>query len=298
MKVILKQDIENLGRKGDTVEIAPGYGRNYLIPRKLALEITPSNLKMIEIERQALKKKIEQERLSFKELIQKLSEVSLTFTRKAGEKDVIFGSVSSSDIKEELGKLGFEVDKKKILLDEPLKRLGNYTVSIKVFYDDQAEIKVQVVREGVAREEKKEEIDKVKKEEKAKEKAAREEEKKEEAEEAEEEKKEEEKEEAKEERREEPQKEEKGEAEEPEEEAEKEPEEVKQEKAVETEEKIEMEAKGVEDKEEEKKEAKAGAAEEKKEEAKEEKKGKNKRGEEAEDEKSKAKEKAAGSTEE
>jgi large subunit ribosomal protein L9 len=271
MKVILKQDIENLGRKGDTVEIAPGYGRNYLIPRKLALEITPSNLKMIEIERQALQKKIEQERLSFKDLIQKLNEASLTFTRKAGEKDVIFGSVSSSDIKEELGKLGFEVDKKKILLDEPLKRLGNYTVSIKVFYDDRAEIKVQVVREGEAREEKKDVIDKVKKEEKAKEKAAAEEEKKEEAEEAEEEKKEEEKEEAKEERREEPKKEEKGEAEEPE--KEEEPEGVKQEKTDETEEKIEMEAKGVEDTEEEKKEAKAGSAEEKKEEAKEDKKG-------------------------
>jgi large subunit ribosomal protein L9 len=265
MKVILKQDIENLGRKGDTVEIAPGYGRNYLIPRKLALEITPSNLKMIEIERQALKKKIEQERLSFKELIQKLNEVSLTFSRKAGEKDVIFGSVSSSDIKEELGKLGFEVDKKKILLDEPFKRLGNYTVSIKVFYDDRAEIKVQVVREGEAREEKKEEIEKVKKEEKAKEKAAVEEEKKEEAEEVEGEKKEEE---VKEERREEPQKEEKGEAEEPEKEAEKEPEEVRKEKAEESEE------------------------------AKVEKKGEDKRGEEAEVEKGKVKEETEVSAEE
>lgn len=288
MKVILKQDIENLGRKGDTVEIAPGYGRNYLIPRKLALEITPSNLKMIEIERQALKKKIEQERLSFKELIQKLNEVSLTFTRKAGEKDVIFGSVSSSDIKEELGKLGFEVDKKKILLDEPFKRLGNYTVSIKVFYDDRAEIKVQVVREGEAREEKKEEIDKVKKEEKGEEEAA-----------VEEEKKEEEKEEAKEEKKEEPKEVEKGEAEEQEKEAEKEPEEVKREKAEETEEKIEMEAEGVEEtQKEKKKEIEAGAEEEEKGEAKGEKSGKDRKGEETEDEKSKAKEEVEVSTEE
>lgn len=288
MKVILKQDIENLGRKGDTVEIAPGYGRNYLIPRKLALEITPSNLKMIEIERQALKKKIEQERLSFKELIQKLNEVSLTFTRKAGEKDVIFGSVSSSDIKEELGKLGFEVDKKKILLDEPFKRLGNYTVSIKVFYDDRAEIKVQVVREGEAREEKKEEIDKVKKEEKGEEEAA-----------VEEEKKEEEKEEAKEEKKEEPKEVEKGEAEEQEKEAEKEPEEVKREKAEETEEKIEMEAEGVEEtQKEKKKEIEAGAEEEEKEEAKGEKSGRDRKGEETEDEKSKAKEEVEVSTEE
>jgi len=263
MKVILKQDVENLGRKGDTVEIAPGYGRNYLIPRKLALEITPSNLKMIEIERQALKKKIEQERLSFKELIQKLNEVSLTFTRKAGEKDVIFGSVSSSDIKEELGKLGFEVDKKKILLDEPFKRLGNYTVSIKVYYDDRAEIKVQVIREGEAREEKKGEIDKAKKEEKAEKKAAAEEEKEEESKEGE-----------------------KGEAEEPEEKAEKKPEEAKKEKAEETEEKMEMEAQGIEDTEKEKKEeTEAGGEEEKKGETKGEKSGEDRKGEETEDEK-------------
>lgn len=250
MKVILKQDIENLGRKGDTVEIAPGYGRNYLIPRKLALEITPSNLKMIEIERQALKKKIEQERLSFKELIQRLNEVSLTFTRKAGEKDVIFGSVSSSDIKEELKKIGFEIDKKKILLDEPIKRLGNYTVSVKVYYDDRAEIKVQVNKEGEVSEEKEEEIGKVKKEEKGEEKAA-----------AGEEKKEEEKEEAKEEKEEEPKEGKKGEAEEPGEETEKGLEEAEKEKA---EEKLEREAKGVEDTEKEKKEEiEAGAEGEK-----------------------------------
>jgi large subunit ribosomal protein L9 len=303
MKVILKQDIENLGRKGDTVEIAPGYGRNYLIPRKLALEITASNLKMIEIERQALKKKIEQERLSFKDLIQKLNEVSLAFTRKAGEKDVIFGSVSSSDIKEELEKLGFEIDKKKILLDEPLKRLGNYTVSIKVYYDDRAEIKVQVIREGEAKEEKKEDLEEVKKEEKREEKAAAEEEEKEEAKEAEEEKKEEEQEEVKEkekeEIREEPVKEEEVKTEGVKEEVQKESEKAKEEKKEEAEEKTEMEAKGVEETEEEKKkETKAGAEEEKKEEAEGEKKGQDKKEEETEQEKNKAEEEADVSGEE
>jgi large subunit ribosomal protein L9 len=192
MKIILKRDVENLGRKGDTVEVAPGYGRNYLIPKKLALEITPSNLKMIEIERQALKKKSEQERLSFTDLIQKLNEVSLSFIRKAGDKDVIFGSVSSSDIREELGKLGFEIDKKKILLDEPIKRLGNYTVPIKVYYDDRAEIKVEVVREEEAKEEKKVKIEEAKREEvMEEEKAETKKEIKEEAKETEEEKKEE-----------------------------------------------------------------------------------------------------------
>jgi len=147
MKVILKQDVENVGRKGDVVNVSPGYGRNYLIPKKLALEVTGSNVKMIAIEQQALKKKVEQERLSYQDLIQKLNQVTLSFRRKAGEKDHIFGSVSASDIKEELDKLGFDIDKKKIALDEPLRRLGNYAVPIKVYHDDKAEIKVAVVKE-------------------------------------------------------------------------------------------------------------------------------------------------------
>ena len=147
MKVILKQDVEKLGRTGDVVNVAPGFGRNYLIPRKLALEVTASNLKMIEIERQALKKKVEQERQSFQGTIQKLNQVTLTFPRRAGEKDVIFGSVSAADIKEALDKLGFEVDKKKIHLDEPIKWLGNFTVPVKVYHEDKAEVKVVVVKE-------------------------------------------------------------------------------------------------------------------------------------------------------
>jgi large subunit ribosomal protein L9 len=147
MQIILKQDVENLGRKGDIVRVAAGYGRNYLLPRKLGIEVTPSNLKMIEIERQALKKKVESERLSYRELIDRLNAVTLSFPRKAGEKDHIFGSVSAADIKEALDAQGFDIDKKKIVLDEPLKRLGNYSVAIKVFHDDKAEIKVAVVKE-------------------------------------------------------------------------------------------------------------------------------------------------------
>jgi large subunit ribosomal protein L9 len=147
MKVILKQDVENVGHKGDILNVAAGYGRNYLIPRKLALEVTTSNLKMIDIEKASLKKKVEVERSSFQDLIKKLNQVTLTFARKAGEKDHIFGSVSASDLKDALDKLGFDVDKKKIVLDEPLKRLGNYAVPIKVYHDDRAEIKVQIVKE-------------------------------------------------------------------------------------------------------------------------------------------------------
>jgi large subunit ribosomal protein L9 len=153
MKVILKHDVDNLGRKGDVVNVAPGYGRNYLIPRKLALEVTASNLKMVVIEKQAIKKKVEKERLSYQDLIGKLNEVTVTFARKAGEKDMIFGSVSAGDIKDALDNLGFEIEKKKIILDEPIKRLGNYTIPIKVFHDDKAGLKVEVRRDQESGEE-------------------------------------------------------------------------------------------------------------------------------------------------
>jgi len=148
MRVILKQDVEKVGRRGDVVNVAPGYGRNFLIPRKLALEVTPSNVKMIEIERAALKKKGDVERKTFQTLIGKLNDVTLTFSRRAGEKDVIFGSVSAQDIKEALDGLGFEVDKRKIVLDEPIKRLGNFSVPVKVYHEDRAEVKVVVAPSG------------------------------------------------------------------------------------------------------------------------------------------------------
>ena len=147
MKIILKQDIENVGRKGDIVNVSAGFGRNYLLPKKLALEVTPSNLKMIEIERQSLKKKVEKERQSYQDVIRRLNELTVSFIRKSGEKDMIFGSVTASDIKDALDKLGFEIEKKKIALDEPIKRLGNYTVPVKVFHDDKASLRVEVRKE-------------------------------------------------------------------------------------------------------------------------------------------------------
>jgi large subunit ribosomal protein L9 len=149
MRVILKQDVEKLGRRGDVVNVAPGFGRNYLIPRKMALAVTATNLKTIEIERQALKKKVEVERKTFQSLVEKLNEVSLTFARRAGDKDVIFGSVSAGDVKEALDALGYDVDKKKILLDEPIKRLGNFTVPVKISTEDRAEVKIVVAREEI-----------------------------------------------------------------------------------------------------------------------------------------------------
>ncbi len=184
MKVILKQDVENLGSKGDIVDVAPGFGRNYLIPKKIALEVTSSNMKMIEIERRALKKRLEKERQSFEGIIQKLNQVALTFKRKSGEKDMIFGSVSSSDIKDALHELGFEIDKKKILLEEPIKRLGNYSVPIKIFQEDRAEIKVEVLKpeEEIEEEKEKEGVPEEKMEEAAEEREEPEEEQKKEEE--------------------------------------------------------------------------------------------------------------------
>ncbi len=155
MKIILKENIENLGKRGDIIKVAAGYGRNYLIPRKLAIQVTPSNMKMIEMQQKALRKKLEKEVESFQSVIEQLNQVSLSFERKSGDKDVIFGSVSTADIKEALDKLGIEVEKKKILLAEPIKRLGNFTVPIKIFHDERAEIKLEVKKEGADDEEKK-----------------------------------------------------------------------------------------------------------------------------------------------
>ena len=157
MKVILKENIENLGKRGDIVNIAAGYGRNYLLPKQLAIQVTPSNLKMIEMEQKALRKKLEKEMVSFNEIIDRMNGVTLTFKRKVAEKDALFGSVSVADIREALAETGFEVEKKKILLSEPIKKLGEYTVPVKVFHDDKAELKIVVLEEGAEKKEKKEE---------------------------------------------------------------------------------------------------------------------------------------------
>lgn len=147
MKIILLENVEKVGRKGDILEVAPGFARNYLIPRKLAMEVTPGNLKSVEMQQKALRKKLEKERLTYQELIKKLNQVTLTFVRKSSEKDVIFGSVSAADIQEELARQGFDIDRKKIALEEPIKRLGTFSVPVKVYHEDRAEIKVVVVKE-------------------------------------------------------------------------------------------------------------------------------------------------------
>ncbi len=146
MRVILKQDVEKLGRVGDIVEVAPGYARNFLIPKGLAIEVTKKNIKIIEEEKRRLKKKKDKEINEAKELAEKLSKKSVTIPVQVGEDDKLFGAVTSQDIAEALAQEGIKIDKRKILLKEPLKALGIYNVEIKIHPEVNASIRVWVVK--------------------------------------------------------------------------------------------------------------------------------------------------------
>jgi large subunit ribosomal protein L9 len=146
MKVILRQDYENLGRMGDIVEVKDGYARNFLIPRKIALPATPGNIRMVETEKKQKAFKLEREKLNAQKLAEKLYGLEITIPMRAGENKRLFGSVTAQMIADEIGKLGVEVDRKKILLDEPIKMLGSYEVPIKLHPDVSVKIKVNVVQ--------------------------------------------------------------------------------------------------------------------------------------------------------
>lgn len=147
MNIILKEDISSLGKLGDIVKVADGYARNYLLPKGLAVESTAKNLKIWENEKTGIEKKI----LKLKEDAQKfcaeLEAVTCSFSRKTGEDDKLFGSVTSIDIEAYLKEKGFAVDRRKILLAEPIKIIGEHTVSIKLHKDVTANIKVVVAKE-------------------------------------------------------------------------------------------------------------------------------------------------------
>lgn len=147
MEVILKQTIEKLGSQGDVVKVADGYARNYLLPQKLAIEATPGNMKMIEAIRIAALKKEATEKKQAEELAALLAQVTVTVSRKVGERDVLYGSVTTMDIAEDLKRQGYELDKRKIHLEEPLKTIGEYAVPIKLYRDVTASVKVSVVAE-------------------------------------------------------------------------------------------------------------------------------------------------------
>ena len=148
MQIILQEDVEKLGHRGDVVTVKPGYARNFIIPRKLGIEATPGNMKALERIRTALAKKTATELEAARKQAELLNGVSLNFTRKTGENDQMFGSVTSADIAEGLEAQGFKVDKRQIQLTEPLKNIGEREVTVKVFRDVTAAIKVAVDKEA------------------------------------------------------------------------------------------------------------------------------------------------------
>jgi large subunit ribosomal protein L9 len=148
MEVILKEDIDKLGHRGDVVKVADGYGRNYLLPRKLAIEATKANKNIIEQMKAAAVRRSASERSEAEILAKQFEVVELEFTRKVGEKDHLFGSVTSADIAEALTAKGFNVDRRKIQLDEPIKSLGDFDIPIRLHRDVTARFKVSVKAEA------------------------------------------------------------------------------------------------------------------------------------------------------
>jgi large subunit ribosomal protein L9 len=148
MQIILQEDVEKLGNRGDVVTVKPGYARNFLLPHKLAIEATAGNMKALERIRGSLAKKTATELDAAKKQAELLTGVSLKFTRKTGENDQMFGSVTTADISDGLKAQGFEVDKRQIQLKDPVKALGEYPVTVKVFRDITAEIKIHVDKEA------------------------------------------------------------------------------------------------------------------------------------------------------
>ena len=147
MKVILREDVENLGKIGDVVEVAVGYGRNYLLPRGLAVKASTKNLKEQEHQKKLIQARMDRQKKDARELAVSLDSVSCTIVRKTGEEEKLYGSVTSRDIEEALREEGLSIDRKRILLDEPIKKLGVYTVPVKLHTDVTGNIKVWVVKE-------------------------------------------------------------------------------------------------------------------------------------------------------
>ncbi len=150
MEVILKEDVPKLGSRGDVVRVAEGYGRNFLLPRKLAIEATAANKAVIEQMKAAAVRRMQRDKADAEALAKQLEGVALSFSRRAGEHDQLFGSVTSSDLAAALEQKGFNIDRRKIHLDEPLKALGEFKVPIRLFREVTATIKVEVTKEAEA----------------------------------------------------------------------------------------------------------------------------------------------------
>ncbi len=149
MKVILKKEVADIGGYGETVKVARGYARNYLIPKGFAIEATPGNLRQLDAEREAYMGKVAAHKEAAEKLANELEAVSLSFERKVGEDEKLFGSVTTHDIEEALKSRGFQhVEKRDITLEEPVKKIGSYTVAVKLHPEVSAKIKLEVVEEA------------------------------------------------------------------------------------------------------------------------------------------------------
>ena len=147
MEVILREDIEKLGSRGDMVKVASGYARNFLLPKRLAVAATDANRKIVDQERQAHLRKEAKLKGEAEDLSKLINGVSVTIAQKAGEQDQLFGSVTSKDVADALAAKNFTIDRRKIQLDEPIKQLGEFKVPVRLHKDVVAEITVMVVRE-------------------------------------------------------------------------------------------------------------------------------------------------------
>jgi large subunit ribosomal protein L9 len=147
MELILREDVEKLGTRGQLVKVASGYARNFLLPKRLAVEATESNKKIVEQERQAHLRRDAKLSSDAGDLAKMMGNVSITIKQKAGENDQLFGSVTSKDIEAALEKQGYTIERRKIVLDEPIKTLGDFTVTIRLHKDVSTDIAVHVVKE-------------------------------------------------------------------------------------------------------------------------------------------------------
>jgi len=148
MEVILRQYVEHLGKRGDIVKVAAGYARNYLLPRKLALPATDGNKRHVERERKIMEVKEADERAQASAIASRIEAIDVVITRRVGETDALYGSVTSADIAEYLKSKGFEIDRRKLILPEPIKTIGTHPVPLKLHRDVTVTINVQVAKEG------------------------------------------------------------------------------------------------------------------------------------------------------
>jgi large subunit ribosomal protein L9 len=148
MEVILREHVDNLGRRGDVVKVAEGYARNYLLPRKLALAVTENNKRQIDREKKLAEARDMEEKSAAESVAQRLAQIEIEIARRVGEHDTLYGSVTSADIAQALQAKGFEIDKRKISLHDPLKAVGETIVPVKIHRDVTAQVKVKVVPEA------------------------------------------------------------------------------------------------------------------------------------------------------